>query len=45
MSCSPEGHKELDTTEATYDYAHKGTHLADSFRAMGGGHLEKVTSG
>ena len=26
-------------------HAHKGTHLADSFRTMGGGHLEKVTSG
>ena len=26
-------------------HAHKGTRLADSFRTMGGGHLEKVTSG
>ena len=26
-------------------HAHKGTHLVDSFRTMGGGHLEKVTSG
>ena len=26
-------------------HAHKGVHLTDSFRTMGGGHLEKVTSG